>query len=63
MSSQIKRDELAARAKMAEAQRQVQESVKSINAYDPTSDLGRYEDKIRRRRPNPPRQRRPVAHR
>ena len=45
---QIKRDELAARAKMAEAQRQVQESVKSINAYDPTSDLGRYEDKIRK---------------
>ena len=42
-----KRDELAARAKMAEAQRQVQESVQSINAYDPTSDLGRYEDKVR----------------
>ena len=45
---QIKRDELAARARMAEAQRRVQESVANINAYDPTSDLGRYEDKIRR---------------
>lgn len=45
---QIKRDELVARSKMAAAQRQVQESVKSINAYDPTSDLGRYEDKIRK---------------
>lgn len=45
---QTKRDELAARAKMAEAQRQVQESVKSINSFDPTSDLGRYEDKIRK---------------
>ena len=45
---QTKRDELAARAKMAEAQRQVQESVASINSLDPTSDLGRYEDKIRK---------------
>lgn len=45
---QLKRDELAARARMAEAQRQVQESVANINAYDPTSDLGRYEEKIRR---------------
>jgi phage shock protein A len=43
-----KRDELAARAKMAEAQRQVQESVRSISSFDPTSELGRYEDKIRR---------------
>ena len=45
---QTKRDELAARAKMADAQRQVQESVASINSLDPTSDLGRYEDKIRK---------------
>jgi phage shock protein A len=44
---QTKRDELAARAKMAEAQRQVQESVASIDVMDPTSDLARYEDKIR----------------
>jgi phage shock protein A len=43
-----KRDELAARAKMAEAQRQVQESVRSISSFDPTSDLSRYEDKVRR---------------
>lgn len=42
-----KRDELAARAKMAEAQRQVQESVRSISSWDPTSELGRYEDKVR----------------
>jgi phage shock protein A len=44
----IKRDELAARAKMAEAQRQVQESVASISSYDPTSELSRYEDQVRR---------------
>lgn len=44
----IKRDELAARAKMAEAQRQVQESVKSISVIDPTSELARYEEKVRR---------------
>jgi phage shock protein A len=44
---QTKRDELAARAKMAEAQRQVQESVASIDVMDPTSDLARYEEKIR----------------
>jgi phage shock protein A len=44
---QTKRDELAARAKMAEAQRQVQESVASIDVMDPTSDLARYEDSIR----------------
>ena len=44
----IKRDELAARAKMAEAQRQVQESVQSISSYDPTSELSRYEDQVRR---------------
>jgi phage shock protein A len=42
-----KRDELAARAKMADAQRQVQESVRSISTYDPTSELSRYEDKVR----------------
>ena len=44
----MKRDELAARAKMAEAQRQVQESVQSISSYDPTSELSRYEDQVRR---------------
>ncbi len=44
----MKRDELVARAKMADAQRQVQESVQSINSFDPTSDLSRYEDKVRK---------------
>lgn len=43
-----KRDELVARAKAAQAQRQVQDAVKSIDIMDPTSELGRFEDKIRR---------------
>ena len=42
-----KRNELVARAKMAEAQTRVQESLKSINATDPTSEVSRYEEKIR----------------
>ncbi len=45
---EVKRDELAARKRMADAQIKVQESVKSIDSHDPTSDMGRYEDKIRR---------------
>jgi phage shock protein A len=43
-----KRNELVARAKMAEAQNRVQDAVASINVADPTSDLGRFEDKVRR---------------
>ncbi|MFE2771698.1 PspA/IM30 family protein [Microbacterium resistens] len=43
-----KRSELLARAKVAEAQTKVQEAVGSINVLDPTSELGRFEDKIRR---------------
>jgi phage shock protein A len=43
-----KRDELVALAKMAEAQRQVQESFASINVTDPTSDVARMEEKVRR---------------
>lgn len=43
-----KRDELVARAKMAEAQRQVQESFASISVTDPTSDIARMEEKVRR---------------
>ena len=43
-----KRDELVARQKMAEAQRQVQQSFQSIDVKDPTSDLARMEEKIRR---------------
>ncbi|WP_424935381.1 MULTISPECIES: PspA/IM30 family protein [Bacteria] len=43
-----KRSELVARAKVAEAQTKVQDAVGSINVLDPTSELGRFEDKIRR---------------
>jgi phage shock protein A len=43
-----KRNELVARSKMAEAQSKVNDAIGSINVMDPTSDLGRFEDKIRR---------------
>ncbi|MET0673600.1 MAG: PspA/IM30 family protein [Microbacterium pygmaeum] len=43
-----KRAELLARAKTAEAQNKVVDAVKSIDVMDPTSELGRFEDKIRR---------------
>ena len=43
-----KRDELIARAKTAQAQQQVHDAVKNIDVMDPTSDLGRFEDKVRR---------------
>jgi len=43
-----KRDELVARAKAAAAQAQVADAIKSIDVMDPTSDLGRFEEKIRR---------------
>ena len=43
-----KRDELVSRAKMAQAQLQVQEAVKSVSVMDPTSDLNRFEERIRR---------------
>ena len=43
-----KRSELLARAKTAEAQIKVSDAVKSIDVLDPTSELGRFEDKIRR---------------
>ena len=43
-----KRNELVARAKMAEAQNRVQDAVAQINVADPTSDLARFEEKIRR---------------
>ena len=43
-----KRTELLARAKVAEAQNKVHDAVKSIDVLDPTSDLGRFEDKVRR---------------
>ena len=43
-----KRNELVARSKMADAQAKVQQSLKSINATDPTSEVSRFEEKIRR---------------
>lgn len=43
-----KRDELIARAKTASAQQQVMDAMKSIDMLDPTSEISRFEDKIRR---------------
>jgi len=43
-----KRNELIARAKTAQAQSQVMDAVKSIDLLDPTSEVSRFEDKIRR---------------
>ncbi|UYN83926.1 MAG: PspA/IM30 family protein [Microcella sp.] len=42
------RDQLIARAKIADAQNQVIDAVGSIDIMDPTSELGRFEEKIRR---------------
>lgn len=43
-----KRDELIARSKTVEAQRQVLDAVGAIDLLDPTSEISRFEDKIRR---------------
>jgi phage shock protein A len=43
-----KRDELVARAKMAQAQSTVQETLQSVSVLDPTSELSRFEEKVRR---------------
>jgi phage shock protein A len=43
-----KRDELVARAKMAQAQAQVQLTLKSASVMDPTSELARFEERVRR---------------
>ncbi|MBG6059464.1 phage shock protein A [Cryobacterium sp. MP_M5] len=43
-----KRNELIARSKTAEAQTKVMDAVKSIDIMDPTSEVSRFEDKIRR---------------
>lgn len=43
-----KRDQLVARAKAAQAQATVQEAISSINVLDPTSELSRFEDQVRR---------------
>jgi phage shock protein A len=43
-----KRDELVSRAKMAQAQTQVQQAVREVSVMDPTSELSRFEERIRR---------------
>jgi len=43
-----KQSELASRAKLADAQNKVHDAVKSIDVMDPTSELGRFEEKVRR---------------
>lgn len=43
-----KRDELTARSKTVEAQSKVADAVKSIDIMDPTSEISRFEDKVRR---------------
>ena len=43
-----KRNELVARQKSAAAQSQVHDAMRSINVLDPTSELGRFEQKVRR---------------
>lgn len=43
-----KRDQLSARKKTADAQAKVADAMGSINVMDPTSELSRYEDKVRR---------------
>ena len=43
-----RRDQLVARKKSAEAQVRVQGAIRSINVLDPTSELSRYEDQVRR---------------
>lgn len=42
-----RRSELIARSRSAAAQAQVQESMASIDVLDPTSDLARFEDRVR----------------
>lgn len=43
-----RRDELVARSKSAQARNQMMEAVENINVLDPTTELGRFEDKVRR---------------
>jgi phage shock protein A len=43
-----KRDELVSRAKMAHAQASVQQSLKSASVMDPTSEINRFEERVRR---------------
>ena len=44
----VRRDQLVARQKTAEAQAKVADAMGSINVMDPTSELSRYEEKVRR---------------
>ncbi|MDO4899025.1 MAG: PspA/IM30 family protein, partial [Rothia sp. (in: high G+C Gram-positive bacteria)] len=43
-----KRDELTARQKSAAAQAQVNDALKAFDVMDPTSEISRFEDKVRR---------------
>src|SRR5688572_15179756 len=43
-----KRDELVSRSKMARAQVRVQQAVKGVSVLDPTSELRRFEERVRR---------------
>lgn len=43
-----RRDQLVARQKTASAQAKLQDTVSSINVLDPTSELSRFEDQVRR---------------
>lgn len=43
-----KRNELVSRAKMARAQAEVHDALSSVDVMDPTSEISRFEDKIRR---------------
>lgn len=45
---QSKRNELVARQKSAEAQSSVNDAIKSIDIMDPTSEISRFEEKVRR---------------
>jgi phage shock protein A len=45
---QTTRDQLIARKKSAAAQAQVQDAVRSVDLMDPTSEVARFEEKIRR---------------
>ncbi|MGW6138340.1 PspA/IM30 family protein [Streptomyces sp. NPDC055144] len=45
---QSKRDQLVARAKTAQAQNQMMDAARNINVLDPTSELSRFEEKVRR---------------
>lgn len=43
-----RRDQLVARAKAAQAQATVQDAISSINVLDPTTEVARFEEKVRR---------------